>query len=177
MCFNTDGPWHCHHCTSPLRNPQKPLHHHAEKMSQHALKECYVVWRYPAHVSSIVQDMLHVLEVPDHPPYSLEHSLCALHVFISLRKEVRGLRFCVRWSCQDWQCSGSSTNPGSSLWNEPIKLCVSRVHASAPLQTTLLHPQFPDVSHEQIRCIEARMSPSSCEYCETQFMTLCAWCS
>jgi hypothetical protein len=60
------------------------VHRHQELVSPHALKGSHDV--VCSHVAYAVQDMLHSItwKMLDHPPHSLDLSLCDFHMFGSL---------------------------------------------------------------------------------------------
>jgi len=105
-CFSTDGPWH-HQCSSPLSNPLR-FTYHQQKMSGHVVKEYYVAPHCQGHVPSAGRCWAN-------PQYSPELSLCQLHVFTSLKKQLRDSQ--TKMSRLS-QYSGSSNRPEKNVWEQ-----------------------------------------------------------
>jgi len=83
-------------------------------MSGHAASEYYVA----PHVVSTVRDMFQMLEgVGPIPPHSQELSLCQLHVFISLKKQLRDSKTKMT---RLWQYSGSSNRSETNVWEKSL---------------------------------------------------------
>jgi hypothetical protein len=95
-------------------------------MSGHAVKEYYVA----PHMVSTVRDMFQVLEGVGPSPHTAQSSHCQLHVFNSLKKQLR--YFHTKMS-RLWQYSGSSNTPEKNVWKQVyselyIKSKVSCIH-------------------------------------------------